>query len=84
VQKLNTLNNTVYVTWEGKGHLLSHETARYVFEICEVNKLRESIHEKTTNRYSKLCEEYRDLFKSIGKLKGVQVKLHDSTCAESP
>ena len=28
------------------------------------------------DRYSKLCEEYNDIFEGIGKLKGVQVKLH--------
>ena len=39
-----------------------------------MNKVRESIFRKTTNRYSKLYEEYRDLFKGIGQLKGVQVK----------
>ncbi|KAK2139676.1 hypothetical protein LSH36_1659g00007 [Paralvinella palmiformis] len=74
-----TISSTVYVTCEEKGNLLSYETAvllQYVPEICEVNKVRESISEKTTNHYSKLCEEYKDLFESIGKLKGVHVKLH--------
>ena len=74
-----TVSSTVYVTSEGKGNLLSYETAvllGYVPEICEVNKVGESIPEKTTDRYSKLCEEYSDIFEGIGKLKGVQVKLH--------
>jgi len=74
-----TVSSTVYVTCEGKGNLLSYDTAvllGYFPEICEVNKVRKSISEKTTNHYSKLCEEYKDLFEGIGKLKGVQVKLH--------
>ena len=74
-----TVSSTVYVTSEGKGNLLSYETAvllGYVPEICEVNEVGESIPEKTTDRYSKLCEEYSDIFEGIGKLKGVQVKLH--------
>ena len=54
----DTVSRTVYVTCEGKGNLLSYETAvflGYVPEICEVNKVSESIYEKTTNHYSKLC-----------------------------
>ncbi|KAI0210788.1 hypothetical protein LSAT2_004428 [Lamellibrachia satsuma] len=77
--KNTTVSSTLYVTREGKGDLLSYETAvllGYVPEICEVNEVGESIPEKTTDRYSKLCEEYRDIFEGIGKLKGVQVKLH--------
>ena len=31
---------------------------------------------KTTDPYSKLCEEYNDTFEGIGKLRGVQIKLH--------
>ena len=30
----------------------------------------------TTDRYSKLCEEYNDIFEGIGKLRGVQVELY--------
>ncbi|KAK2140839.1 hypothetical protein LSH36_1233g00000 [Paralvinella palmiformis] len=74
-----TVSNTVYVTFKWKGNLLSYETSillAYVPEICEVNKVTESISEKTINHYSNLCEEYKDPFEGIGKLKGVQVKLH--------
>ncbi|KAK2146312.1 hypothetical protein LSH36_616g02079, partial [Paralvinella palmiformis] len=52
-----TVSSTVYVTCEGKGNLLIYEIAiliGYVPEICTVNKVRESISEKTTNRYSKI------------------------------
>ena len=45
-------------------------------EIGEVNKVCETPPVKTTDRYSKLCEEYIDIFQSIDKLKCVQVKLH--------
>ena len=73
------VRSTVYVTGEGKGNLLSYETAMqlgYIPKTGEVNKVGETPPVNTTDRYSKLCEEYNDIFEGIGKLKGVQVKLH--------
>ena len=48
----------------------------YIPKTGEVNKVGETPPVNTIDRYSKLCEEYNDIFEGIGKLKGVQVKLH--------
>ncbi|KAK2163866.1 hypothetical protein LSH36_73g06005 [Paralvinella palmiformis] len=58
----DTVSRTVYVTCEGKGNLLSYETAvflGYVPEICEVNKKRHRripyhIREKVQEKLEKL------------------------------
>ena len=77
------VRRTVYVTDEGKGNLLSYGTAMqlgYIPKIGEVNKAGETAPVKTTDRYSKLCEEYNDTFEGIGKLRGV----HRRDCSVSP
>ena len=48
----------------------------FIPKIGEVNEVDETPLMKTTDRYSKPCEEYNDIFEGIGKLRGVQVKLH--------
>ena len=45
-------------------------------EIGEVNEVCETPLVKTIVLYSKLCEEYNDIFQGIDKLKCVQAKLH--------
>ena len=55
------VRSTVYVTGEGRGNFLGYETAG------EINKVDETAPVKTTDRYSKLCEEYNDIFEDIGK-----------------
>ena len=45
-------------------------------EIGEVNKVCETPPVKTTDRYSKHCEEYNDIFQVFDKLECVQVKLN--------
>ena len=79
------VRRTVYVTDEGKGNLLSYETAMqlgYIPKIGEINKPGETPPVKTTDRYSKLREEHNDIFEGIGKLRGVQVKLHIDETAQ--
>ena len=73
------VRSTVYVTSEGKGNLLMYEKAMQFWcvpEIGEVNEVCETQPVKTTDRYSKLCEEYNDIFQGIDKLYCEQVKLH--------
>ena len=47
-------------------------------EIGEVNEVFETPPVKTTDLYTKLCEEYNDIFQGIDKLKCVQIKLHST------
>ena len=51
-----TVRSTVYVTGEGKGNLLSYETAMqlgYIPKIGELNNVGETPPVKTTEHYSK-------------------------------
>ena len=80
------VRSTVYVTGEGKGNLLSYETAmqlRCVPEISEVNEMAEISPVKITVRYSKLCEEYNDMCQGTDTLKCVQVKIHIDETVQS-
>ena len=79
--KVNQLavRSTVYVTREGRGNLLSYETAMElgcVPEIGQVNEMGEIPPVKTTDRYSKLCEEYNDIYQDIETLKCLQFKIN--------
>ena len=47
-------------------------------EIGEVNEVCETPPVKTTDLYTKLCEEYNDIFQGIDKFKCVQIKLHST------
>ena len=64
------VRSTVYATGEGKGNLLSYETAMllgYIPKIGEVSKVGDTPPVKTTDRYSKLCEEYNDIYEGRSK-----------------
>ena len=67
------VRNTVYVTGEGKGNLLSYETAMQLGYIPKSAKY---------TKWVKLCEEYIDIFEGFGKLKRVQVKLYIDETAQ--
>ena len=80
------VRSTVYVTGEGKDNLLSYEAVmqRLCFpDIGEVNEVGETPPVKTTDRYSKLCEEYNDICQGIDTLKCVQLKLHIDDTVQS-
>ena len=52
-------------------------------EIGEVNEVGETPLVKTTDRFSKLCEEYNDICRGIDTLKCVQAKFHIDDTVQS-
>ena len=65
---------TIHVNDEGHGNLLGYETAIKLGYVQEIKGMEQM--QSADDKYAKLCDEYSDRFVGMGKLKGVEVKLH--------
>ncbi|CAC5356770.1 unnamed protein product [Mytilus coruscus] len=52
------------------GHLLCYDTSLELQIIPQISRL------STGNKHELLCEQYKDIFHGLGKLKDTQVKIH--------
>ncbi|CAC5363561.1 unnamed protein product [Mytilus coruscus] len=63
-------NATVYVSKGTSGNLLCYDTSLELQIIPQISRL------STGNKHEPLCEQYKDIFHGLGKLKDTQVKIH--------
>ncbi|CAC5363752.1 unnamed protein product [Mytilus coruscus] len=63
-------NATVYVSKGTSGNLLCYDTSLELQIIPQISRL------STGNKHELLCEQYKDIFHGLGKLKDTQVKIH--------
>ncbi|VDI13935.1 Hypothetical predicted protein [Mytilus galloprovincialis] len=61
---------TVYVSKGTSGNLLCYDTSLELQIIPQISRL------STGNKHEQLCEQYKDIFHGLGKLKETQVKIH--------
>ena len=66
----------MYVIEGVGGSLLSWRTSQALNLIQVSNSLKSTDEDPTNAEVKQLVEEYKDLFKGLGKLEGYQVKLH--------